>query len=142
MKEIEVSFTQQDPVPLECLHGVDPNDVVLFLEQEHPQVIALVLAVLRDKEHALDILHALPEEIQVEIIQRIAEMTFVSPEVIELLDKVLTQTIQDFDNNRNIGGIKALVDLFLSSDRSLDSPLLLHVEEQDPDLAEQIREQL
>ncbi len=142
MNDTDSPHASSEKTPLEILHGIDPNDIVRYFKNEHPQVIALIISVLQDKEHALDILHALPKDKQVEISQRIAEMSSVSYDVISAIDHVVAHIVQENQNNRNVGGVNTLVELFLSSDRSLDSPLLAKIEDQDPELAEQIRERL
>jgi len=142
MKEVHMPLPPPEPVPLECLEGMDPNDIVSFLSNEHPQVIALVISLIEDVEHAMELLHAFPEETQVELTQRIAEMKPIPSGVIEIIDQILSQTINGTLHNNKVGGVDKLVQLFLSSDRSLDSPLLAKIEELDPELAQKIQERL
>ena len=128
--------------PMECLNGMDPQEVVQLLTQEHPQVIALVISLIPDTEHAMEVLDAFPEDFQVELTQRVAEMKPISFEIIKLLDQILSNKLKGTLPHQKIGGVDKLVQLFLSSDRSLNSPLLIRIEELDPDLAQQIQERL
>ena len=128
--------------PMECLKGMDPQEVVNLLAQEHPQVTALVISLIQDTEHAMEVLDAFPEDFQVELTQRIAEMKTIPLEIIQMVDQVISQAVKGVLPHQKIGGVDKLVQLFLSSDRSLNSPLLIRIEELDPDLAQQIQERL
>ena len=75
MKEPDSFLPSLETGTMECLKGMDPQEVVNLLAQEHPQVIALVLSLIQDTEHAMEVLDAFPEDFQVELTQRIAEMS-------------------------------------------------------------------
>src|SRR5690349_20226220 len=99
--------------PFEFLRRADTRQVLSYLQDEHPQTIALVLAHMSSDAAAM-VLSALPEEQQRDVAQRIATMDRTSPEVIEqvetILQKKLSTVIQQSDYT-SAGGIQSLVDI-------------------------------
>ena len=119
---------------------LEPKVLVNFLRNEHPQTIALVLAVL-EKAQAAEILRDLKEEIQVEVIMRMAELDKVSPEILVDLDRVLQEellSVQGMEGQK-LGGVEAVAELLNNSDRALEALILEGIEEQRESLADEIR---
>ena len=111
-----------------------------FIENEHPQTIALVLAHLHT-DQAASVLSLLPKEVQTEVAKRLAEMDRTSPEVVQEVEKVLKDRLlsiggQDYTA---AGGIGALVDILNRADRATEKTILEDLEEQDPVLAEEVK---
>lgn len=126
--------------PFDCVRNTDPSQLLNFIQNEHPQTIALVLAYLRPEQAAV-ILSSLPSEIQVDVARRIATMDRTSPDIIRDVEKVLERklsslTTQDFTT---AGGVEAIVELLNRSDRSTERSIVENLEAQDPELAEEIR---
>ncbi len=129
--------------PFEFIRHADPSHIMNFIQGEHPQTIALVLAYL-DSEVASNIVQQLPPEIQADVSKRIALMDRTSPEMIREVERVLERKLSSLVNEEyaSTGGIDAIVEMLNNADRSTEKSILETLEEQDPELAEEIRRQL
>lgn len=126
--------------PLETIALMQARMVASMLEKEHPQTIALVLST-QHVQHASEILSWLPEELQADVVYRIAKIEKVSPDVItgieEALNKELGRSIGR--EQKQVGGIEKVVDLLGHLTNNLDADILETIEETDPEMAEEIR---
>jgi flagellar motor switch protein FliG len=130
--------------PFEFLRRADSRQVLSYLQDEHPQTIALVLAHMHPDAAAM-VIGALPEEEQRDVAQRIATMDRTSPEVIEqveaILERKLSTIIQQADFT-NAGGIQSLVDILNRSDRATERLILEGLERNNPELADEVRNRM
>ncbi|SFA38282.1 flagellar motor switch protein FliG [Anoxybacillus pushchinoensis] len=129
--------------PFDFARKADPAQILNFLQNEHPQTIALVLSYL-DPAQAGQILSALPQEMQADIARRIALMDRTSPEMINEVEQVLerklsTTVVQDYTQT---GGIEAVVEVLNGVDRATERTILDTLEIQDPELAEEIKKRM
>ncbi|WP_112180841.1 MULTISPECIES: flagellar motor switch protein FliG [Paraliobacillus] len=129
--------------PFDFARKADPGQILNFIQNEHPQTIALVLSYL-EKEQAGQILSELPQEMQADIAKRIAIMDSTSPEIIyeveQVLERKLSATVtQDYTQT---GGIQAVVEVLNGVDRSTERTILDALEIQDPELAEEIKKRM
>ncbi|ELK44739.1 flagellar motor switch protein FliG [Halobacillus sp. ACCC02827] len=129
--------------PFDFARRADAGQILNFIQNEHPQTIALVLSYL-DSEQSGQILSELPQELQGDIARRIATMDSTSPEVIsqveQILEKKLSTTVmQDYTDT---GGIQAVVEVLNGVDRSTERTILDSLEIQDPELAEEIKKRM
>ncbi len=129
--------------PFDFARKAEPTQVLNFIQNEHPQTIALVLSYL-DPEQASQILSELPQEMQADIAKRIAVMDSTSPEIIteveQILERKLSATVtQDYTQT---GGIQAVVEVLNGVDRSTERTILDALEIQDPELAEEIKKRM
>jgi flagellar motor switch protein FliG len=125
---------------LESLELVDTRTLANFLTTEHPQTIALIIAHL-NSERKVDVLKKLPEPLQAEVVLRIANLDFVSPELLAQLDDVLKtelSTLGSIDTNQ-LGGVQPIADMLNMMDKNNEKNIMTRVEEKDPELAEEIR---
>lgn len=125
---------------LESLELVDTRTLANFLINEHPQTIALICAHL-PVEKKVDVLKKLPEGLQAEVVLRVANLDFVSPELIAQLDDVLKtelSTLGSIDTNQ-LGGVEPIADMLNLMDKNSEKNIMARVEEKDPELAEEIR---
>ena len=125
---------------LESLELVDTRTLANFLINEHPQTIALIMAHLT-AERKVDVLRRLPEGLQAEVVLRVANLDFVSPELISQLDDVLKtelSTLGSIDTNQ-VGGVEPIADMLNLMDKNSEKNVMSRVEEKDPELAEEIR---
>ncbi|MAE59541.1 MAG: flagellar motor switch protein FliG [Halobacteriovorax sp.] len=125
---------------LESLELVDTRTLANFLINEHPQTIALIVAHL-NSERKVDVLRRLPEGLQAEVVLRVANLDFVSPELIAQLDDVLKtelSTLGSIDTNQ-LGGVEPIADMLNLMDKNSEKNIMGRVEEKDPELAEEIR---
>ncbi|MBH0160986.1 MULTISPECIES: flagellar motor switch protein FliG [Fictibacillus] len=129
--------------PFDFARKADPGQILNFIQNEHPQTIALILSYL-DSSQAGQILSELPQEMQADIAKRIALMDRTSPEVIneveQILERKLSATVtQDFTQ---AGGVEAVVEVLNGVDRSTERTILDALEIQDPELAEEIKKRM
>jgi flagellar motor switch protein FliG len=131
-------------VPFNFLQRADSRQLLSFLQDEHPQTIALVLAHMNPDAAAM-VMGSLPEEQQRDVAIRIATMDRTSPEVIEqveaILERKLSTVIQQSDFAQ-AGGLQTLVDILNSSDRATERLILEGLEHQDAELADEVRNRM
>lgn len=122
------------------LENVDPKQIVNFIQKEHPQTIALLLAHMEPK-NAAPIISALPPELQVDVSTRIATMESISPETLEQVEEVLVSQIKQLFGGdvSEIGGVKAVAELLNSVDRAGKKNILGNLERENPELATEIK---
>jgi flagellar motor switch protein FliG len=129
--------------PFDFARKADPGQIFNFIQNEHPQTIALILSYL-DSEQSGQILSSLPQEVQADVAKRIAVMDSTSPEIVNevesILERKLSATVtQDYTQ---AGGIEAVVEVLNSVDRSTERTILDSLEIQDPELAEEIKKRM
>lgn len=119
---------------------LEPKVLVNFLRNEHPQTVALVLAVL-DHTQAAQILAEFPEDNQVEIVMRMAELDKVSPEILVDVDRVLQDELLSVEGmeGQRLGGVESVAEILNNADRAMEASILEGVEEQRETLADEIR---
>ncbi|UMZ73357.1 flagellar motor switch protein FliG [Natranaerofaba carboxydovora] len=129
--------------PFEFMRKTDPSQVINFIQNEHPQTIALILAYL-PAEQASMILSALPSEKQADIARRVAVMERTSPEVIKDIEKILERKLSSVmsQDYTQAGGIESVVEVLNNVDRATEKTILETLETQDPELAEEIKKRL
>jgi flagellar motor switch protein FliG len=125
---------------LESLELVDTRTLANFLINEHPQTIALICAHL-PVEKKVDVLRKLPEGLQAEVVLRVANLDFVSPELIAQLDDVLKTELSTLGSidTQQLGGVEPIADMLNLMDKNSEKNIMARVEEKDPELAEEIR---
>jgi flagellar motor switch protein FliG len=127
--------------PFEFLRRADPRQVLSYLQDEHPQTIALVLAHLTADAGAM-VLSALPEELQRDVARRLATMDRTSPEVIAQIEAVLEPKLSSLVQQQDmsvVGGVQALVDILNRSDRATERLIFEGLERDNPELADEVR---
>ncbi|WP_449540006.1 flagellar motor switch protein FliG [Ferdinandcohnia sp. Marseille-Q9671] len=129
--------------PFDFARKADPGQILNFIQNEHPQTIALILSYL-DSRQSAQILSELPQEVQADIARRIAIMDRTSPEIIneveQILERKLSATVtHDYTQT---GGIEAVVEVLNGVDRSTERTILDALEIQDPELAEEIKKRM
>jgi len=129
--------------PFEFARKADPKQLLNFIQNEHPQTIALVLAHLAPAKSG-QILSELPAEAQSDVARRIATMDRMNPEIISEVEKILERNLsqagmQDFAQS---GGIEAVVQVLNGVDRTTERTILDTLEIQDPELAEEIKKRM
>jgi flagellar motor switch protein FliG len=129
--------------PFDFIRRADPAQLFNFIQQEHPQTIALILAYL-DAQKASDILKRLPQEIQSDVAKRIATMDRTSPEVLREVERVLEKKLSTLSSEdyTTAGGIETIVDILNMVDRNTEKNIVEQLEEDDPDLAEDIKKKM
>lgn len=126
--------------PFDFMRKTEPGQLLNFIQGEHPQTIALILAYL-DPEQASLVLSSLSPERQSEVAKRIAVMDTTSPEVIKEIESVLERKLSSIAPQEltNAGGIKSVVEIINRVDRGTEKTIMESLEIQDPELAEEIK---
>lgn len=126
--------------PFDFIRKADSSQVLNFIQNEHPQTIALILSYI-DPKYAAQILAALPLEDQTSVIARIANMGITSPEYIKETERVLEKKLSTISvgDQAFTGGIDSLIKILNSVDRGTERHLLESLEQTDADLVEEIR---
>jgi flagellar motor switch protein FliG len=127
-------------VPFEFLRNADASQILSFIQDEHPQTIALILAYLPASSAAI-ILGKLPPEMRTDVAGRIAMMEQTPPEVIKRVEQVLEKKVSSVISQEmtQAGGPKALVDLLNRVDRSTERLIIENLSETAPELADTVR---
>jgi len=128
---------------VDILANMDSKSIANFLSQEHPQTIAVILAKLKSKQTS-EIISLLPQELQAEVVLRIADVEQVSPEILQEIDEVMKREISSMGGTQRykVGGIEKVVDMFNHFDRSKEKQILDKLDVISPPLAEIIRKHL
>ena len=126
--------------PLDHLLSM-PGSIELLremIQEEHPQTIALILAHIKEQQ-AAEILPALPQDLQAEVITRIANMTVVSPEVIDQIGHSLRERSVGQERVK-AGGAKAAAEILNHVEADIEKQIMDSISDTDPELAERISE--
>jgi len=129
--------------PFDFMRRLDPSQLMNFLQNEHPQTIALVLSYL-DPMLSAGVLSRLPPEKQPDVVARIATMDRTSPDYVREVEMVLNRKISQMgvDDFAVVGGIQSIVDILNSSDRSTERHVLEELETTDVELVDEIRRKM
>jgi len=123
------------------LEKINPQQLSKFIQNEHPQTIALILAHLSASQ-AAELISALPEDMRTEIVIRMANLEEISPEIVKKIAGVLDQKLETLGSYslEEYGGVKAVSELFNRMDRRASRNVLEQIESRDPELAASIRD--
>jgi len=123
------------------LEKINPQQLSKFIQNEHPQTIALILAHLSASQ-AAELISALPEDMRTEIVIRMANLEEISPEIVKKIASVLDQKLEALGSYslEEYGGVKAVSELFNRMDRRASRNVLEQIESRDPELAASIRD--
>jgi len=129
--------------PFEFVRKTEASQLFNFIQDEHPQTIALILAYLSPSQAAL-IISALPPDRQADVAKRVALMDRTSPEVIKEVEKVLESKLSSLVNQDYtiIGGVDAVVEMLNTVDRSTEKHIMEMLEIDEPELADEIRKKM
>jgi flagellar motor switch protein FliG len=129
--------------PFDFIRRTDPSHLLNFIQGEHPQTIALILAYLEPAK-AAQIISGLNHQIQADIARRIAMMDRTSPDVLREVERVLERKLSSLasEDFTSAGGIDAIVDVLNNADRGTEKIIIEALEEEDPELAEEIKKRM
>jgi len=137
LKAVEQSIRA---TPFSFLKKAESANLLTFIQDEHPQTIALVLAHL-DPKQAAEVLAGLPPQKQLEVVRRIAAMEHTNPDIVKEVEKGLESrlaaiVVQKYEKT---GGIEAVAEMLNLADRATEKAILESLEEEDAELVENIR---
>jgi flagellar motor switch protein FliG len=126
--------------PFSFLQKAESENLLTFIQDEHPQTIALILAHLKPTQ-ASEILRGLPGQKQVEVVKRIANMEQTNPEVIKEVERGLEHRLSAMISQtfEKAGGVDTVAEMLNLADRATEKSIMEGLEAEDPDLVEQIR---
>jgi flagellar motor switch protein FliG len=129
--------------PFDFIRRTDPSHLLNFIQGEHPQTIALILAYL-DPQKGASILSELRHEIQADVAKRIATMDRTSPDVLREVERVLERKLSTLasEDYTSAGGIDTVVEVLNNVDRGTEKIIIEALEEDDPELAEEIKKRM
>ncbi|MCF2642332.1 MAG: flagellar motor switch protein FliG [Roseburia sp.] len=129
--------------PFEFVRKTDPSQVLNFIQDEHPQTIAMILSYLSFGQAAM-ILGALTPEKQADVAKRIAMMDRTSPDVIKEVESVLERKLSSLINQDYtiVGGVDAIVGILNTVDRGTEKHIMESLEIEEPELADEIRKKM
>ena len=129
--------------PFEFIRKTDPSQLLNFIQDEHPQTIALILSYLPPAQSSM-VVSALPPEKQADVAKRIAQMDRTSPDVIKQVEKVLERKLSSLVNQDYtiVGGVDAIVEILNSVDRGTEKHIMETLEVEEPELADEIRKKM
>lgn len=129
-----------EALPFGFLKKVDPQNLLTFVIDEHPQTIALILSHLPPTIGA-EIVKGLPPERQLAVVRRIAKMGQTNPEVIEQVERGLENRMANVmgQSFEKAGGVPSVAEILNVSDRTTERNLIEQLSQEDPELVEEIR---
>ncbi len=128
-------------LPFDFVKKADASQILSFIQDEHPQTIALILAHLGHNQAAV-VLSGLPQTLRAEVARRIAIMDRTPPEVIREIEKVLERKLSSAVLSQaftSVGGVKSLVEVLNYVDRTTEKTILESLTDNSPELADEIK---
>ena len=129
--------------PFEFVRKTDASQLLSFIQDEHPQTIALILSYLAPNQASM-IISALPPDRQADVAKRIAIMDRTSPDVIKEVERVLESKLASLVNQDYtiIGGVDSVVEILNAVDRGTEKHIMETLEIEEPELADEIRKKM
>jgi flagellar motor switch protein FliG len=132
--------TQVQKTPFSFLQKAESENLLTFIQDEHPQTIALIVSHLAHHK-AAEILAGLPVQKQVEVVKRVANMEQTNPEVIREVERALESRLSNMltQSMEKAGGIPTVAEILNLADRATEKSIMEGLEAEDPELVEEIR---
>ena len=142
-KVIQQIQTQVQRTPFSFLQRAESGNLLTFIQEEHPQTIALIVSHLPHHK-ASEILIGLPPAKQIEVVRRVANMEQTNPEVIREVELALESRLSNMigTSSEKVGGVETVAEILNLVDRSTERSIMQGVESEDPDLVEEIRRRM
>lgn len=129
--------------PFEFVRKTDATQMLNFIQDEHPQTIALILSYLSSAQSS-SIISALPPDKQADVAKRIAQMDRTSPDVIKEVERILERKLASLVNQDYtiVGGVDSIVAILNTVDRGTEKHIMETLEIEEPELADEIRRKM
>ncbi|EOC99308.1 flagellar motor switch protein FliG [Caldisalinibacter kiritimatiensis] len=129
--------------PFEFIRKADPAQLLNYIQNEHPQTIALILAYLKPNQGA-QILSSLPQDKQAEVARRVAIMDRTSPDIIREIEGILEKKFSNIvsQDYTSAGGVQSIVSILNAVDRGTEKYIMEELEMKDAELSEEIRKRM
>jgi len=140
INKLSASFQMR---PFDFIRSADPKQLLNFLQNEHPQTIALIMSYLAPTQ-AAGVLSGLTTEKAADVTARVATMDRTSPEYVREIERVLDKKFSTagFDESTEVGGIQTVVDILNAADRGTERQVLETLEFQNGELVDEIRRKM
>lgn len=139
---LESISLQEDGSYIEIFRNLDIRVLAEFIKNEHPQTIALIISQLLPEE-ASEVMAALQDNLQLDVITRLSKLENISPEMLRDVAHVLEREIKTAQTGaKKMGGVKSISEILNNMDRQASSAILVRIEENDPEMAEEIRQNM
>lgn len=128
---------------LEQLKWMDPRAIADLIRQEHPQIIAIIMALL-DSDQAAETLAYLPERVRSDVIMRVATLHGVQPSALMELDDIMEKQLSGNTNVKSstLGGIETAANILNFLDSSVEANIMDQIIEADSDLGQKIQDKM
>ncbi len=132
--------TQVQKTPFAFLQKAESENLLTFIQDEHPQTIALIISHLAHHK-AAEILIGLPQQKQIEVVRRVANMEQTNPEIIKEVEQGLESRLSNLlvQSVEKVGGVDTVAEVLNLCDRATEKSIMEGIESEDPDLVESIR---
>ncbi|MCL1997930.1 MAG: flagellar motor switch protein FliG [Turicibacter sp.] len=129
--------------PFDFIRKTDASQIINFIQNEHPQTIALILSYLRPQQ-AGEVLSSLAEDKQADVARRIAIMDRTAPDVIKEVERALEKKLSllMMDDFATVGGVDSVVDILNAVDRTTERHIMETLDAEDVELSEEIRKKM
>ena len=129
--------------PFEFVRKTDASQLLNFIQDEHPQTIALILSYLSPQQ-AAGIIGALTPDKQTDVAKRIATMDRTSPDVVKEVENILEQKLASLvsQDYTIVGGVDSVVEVLNTVDRGTEKHIMENLEIEEPELADEIRKKM
>ena len=129
--------------PFEFIRKTEASQILNFIQDEHPQTIALILSYLSPQQ-AAGIISALTPDKQTDVAKRIALMDRTSPDVIKEVENILEQKLSSLvsQDYTIVGGVDSVVEVLNTVDRGTEKHIMENLEIEEPELADEIRKKM
>lgn len=129
--------------PFEFIRKTEASQILNFIQDEHPQTIALILSYLSPQQ-AASIISSLTPDKQTDVAKRIAMMDRTSPDVIKEVENILEQKLASLvsQDYTIVGGVDSVVEVLNTVDRGTEKHIMENLEIEEPELADEIRKKM
>jgi len=129
--------------PFEFIRKTEASQILNFIQDEHPQTIALILSYLSPQQ-AAGIISSLTPDKQTDVAKRIAMMDRTSPDVIKEVENILEQKLASLvsQDYTIVGGVDSVVEVLNTVDRGTEKHIMENLEIEEPELADEIRKKM
>lgn len=129
--------------PFDFVRKTDASQLLNFIQNEHPQTIALILSYLKPSQASM-VISALSPDKQADVARRIAQMDRTSPDIIKEVERVLEKKLSTLvtEEYATVGGIDSIVEILNAVDRGTEKHIMETLEIEDTELAEEIKKRM
>ena len=129
--------------PFEAARTADPSQLATLIQNEHPQLVAMIMAYLQPEKAAV-VLQSMDHDSQIEIAKRLALMDRTSPEITREVENYLEEKLSSIigQDLNNVGGIDTIISVLNSVDRATEKTIIETMEVQEPILADEIKKKM